>query len=128
MPFRLPTFNILCNVFPMTVPNVPSVPINPPRLADQMCQLTYGRRVNVASTGGTDEAGVPLQAMNLLLPPGTDIRGPQDTVSADMVEVPSGSGRWYWVYFVDDIGRGFSNEHRTAGIFALAGSWAAPYP
>jgi hypothetical protein len=66
--------------------------------------------------------------MNLLLPPAVDVRGPQDTVSFDMVEVPAGSGRWYSVVGVDDIGKGFSNEHRTAAIFALAGSWVAPYP
>jgi len=128
MAFRLPTFNLTCNIYPMNAPNIPDIPLNPPRIADQICQLTYGRRVNVASTGGTDEAGVPLQSMNLLLPAGVDIRGPQDTVSADMVEVPAGSQRWYWVIFVDDVAKGFGNEHRTAGIFALSGSWLAPYP
>jgi len=67
-------------------------------------------------------------AMSLLLPPLADVRGPQDSVSADMVEVPAGSGRWYFVVGVDDIGKGFANEHRSAAIFALASSWVAPYP
>jgi len=66
--------------------------------------------------------------MNLLVPKLVDVRGPQDTVSADLVEVPAGSGRWYVVVAVDDIGKGFSNEHRTASIFALAARWVAPYP
>jgi hypothetical protein len=66
--------------------------------------------------------------MNLLLPAKTDVRGPQDVRSFDMVEVPAGSGRWYSVVFVDDIGRGFANEHRTAGIHAMVGQWVPPYP
>lgn len=90
----------------------------------------------MASTGGTGSAGVPLQAMNLLLPVGTDVRGPQDTVSntdastqvkGDYVECPSGSGRYYVVAFVDDIGKGFTNEHRDACLFAVPGSWVPPY-
>lgn len=71
--------------------------------------------------------GIPIQSMNLLLPAGTDIRGPQDTGFADSVEVPAGSARWYGVYFVDDIGKGFANEHRTACIFAIPLSWPPPY-
>ncbi len=127
MPYRLPTFNLFCNITTCNVPNVPGIPTGPFRLTGQACQLTYGRRVNVASTGGTSTPGVMASSMSLLLPPLTDVRGPQDTVSFDMVEVPAGSGRWYQVEAVDDIGKGFSNEHRSASIFALAGSWVAPY-
>lgn len=127
MSFVVPTFNILCNVKTCPVPNVPSVPVAPFRLTNQPCQLTYGRRVNTMSTGGTGFAGVLSQGINLLLPAGTDVRGPQDTVSIDMVEVPAGTGRWYAVFFVDDIGKSFANEHRTAGLQALMGSWVAPY-
>lgn len=128
MAFILPTFNLTCNISQPPVDMTPSIPAGPYRLTGQICQLTYGRRVNVASTGGTDFAGIPLQSMNLLLPPLVDVRGPQDVTSFDMVEVPAGSGRWYWVFFVDDIGKGFANEHRTAGIFALAEGWNPPYP
>jgi hypothetical protein len=66
--------------------------------------------------------------MTLMVPALTDIRGPQDTVSFDMVECPLGSGRWYRVCAVDDIGKGFANEHRAALLFALPTSWIAPYP
>lgn len=127
MAFRLPSFNIVCNITPPDVPGVPGVPTGAPRVPLQMCQLCYGRRVNVSSTGGTGSPGVLTIAMSLLLPALTDLRGPQDSVSFDMVEVPAGSGRWYQVIGVDDIGKGFSNEHRTGAIFALAGSWVAPY-
>ncbi len=128
MPFVLPNFNIVCNVDQPDVVGVPGVPTGPPRLANQPCALVYGRRVNVAATGDDLAPDIPCQAMNLLLPKGTDVRGPQDDVSFDMIECPAGTGRWYWVIFVDDIGRGYANEHRTASMVALTGTWAAPYP
>lgn len=128
MAFRPPVFNLFCNIYTMVPPNTPAIPAGSPRLEHQACQLTYGRRVNVISTGGTTAAGVIVLTMNLLLPKGVDIRGPQDTVSADMVEVPEASGRWYAVVAVDDIGKGFNNEHRSASIFALVGTWVPPYP
>lgn len=128
MAFRLPSFNLFCNVSTCNVPNIAGIPTPPYRLNNQACQLTFGRRVNVTTTGGTMAPGILTIAMSLLAPPFTDLRGPQDTVSFDMVEVPAGSGRWYQVVGVDDIGKGFANEHRSAAIFALAGSWVAPYP
>lgn len=128
MAFRLPTFNLVCNISQPPVLGTPSVPPGPYRLYHQTCQLTYGRRVQVASTGGTTDPGVLVLSMNLLLPPLVDVRGPQDVGGFDMVEVPAESGRWYQVIGVDDIGKGFDNEHRTASLFALARSWTPPYP
>lgn len=98
------------------------------RLAAEPCQLTFGHRVNVAASGGTTFQGIPVHAMSLLLNPLADIRGPQDSVSSDLVEVPAGSGRLYWVIGVDDIGKGFANEHRFAYIVACLAGWTAPYP
>jgi hypothetical protein len=128
MPFRLPTLNLTVRIFtgPGGAPPPVAVPVGPKRL-ETSCQLTYGRRVNVASTGGTAAPGIPVQAMSLLIAKLTDIRGLQDTVSYDIVEVPSGSNRWYWVSCVDDIAKGFANEHRSAVIFPILGTWTAPY-
>jgi hypothetical protein len=128
--YILPNFNILCNIYtyePLS-PTWPAIPLDAPRLANVACALVYGRRVNVMSTGGTLIPGVPIQAINLLLVKLTDIRGPQDNFGQDVVECPAGSGRWYGVAYVDDIGKGYVNEHRTACLFAIAGTWAAPYP
>lgn len=127
MAFRVPTLNILCNIGTPPIPNVPGIPAFPSRLRDVPCQLSQGRRSRSFSTGGTTTPGVPVQTCQLAVAKLTDIRGPQDTVSFDMVEVPVGTGRWYTVYFVDDVGRGFPNEHRVAGIIALARQWTAPY-
>lgn len=128
MAYRLPTFNLLCNVSQPDFANTIMIPSAPYRLESQACQLTYGRRVQVVSTGGTAQVGVLVMTMNLLLPALTDVRGPQDIRSFDMVEVPAGSARWYSVVAVDDIGKGFTNEHRSASIHAMAGVWVPPYP
>jgi len=130
MAFVVPNFNLLCNV------GTSGDAAYPPtafafslRDADVPCALVYGRRVNVSASGGTGTQGFPIETMNLLLPIGQDIRGPQDSTGLlDAVEVPAGSGRFYVVIFVDDIGKGYANEHRTAGIAALPLSWVAPYP
>ena len=61
--------------------------------------------------------------MFLLLPALTDVRytgvgGTSDSFY-DIVEVPAGSARWYWVLSVDDAGKGFANEHRVAELQAI---------
>lgn len=128
MAYRLPSFNLVCNITQPLMAGGVGIPDPPFRLEGLSCQLTYGRRVQVVSTGGTGEVGVLVLTMNLLLPALTDVRGPQDVLSPDLVEVPADSGRWYKVVAVDDIGKGFANEHRSASIHALEGQWVPPYP
>lgn len=131
MPYVIPQFNLFCQLWDYPaytlVPPVP--PAADPREVNVPCALVYGRRVNVAAALGYGEFGYPTFLMNLLLPAGTDIRGPQNrTGGPDLVEVPQGSGRYYVVYGVDDIGKGWPNEHRTAAIQSLAFTWSPPYP
>jgi hypothetical protein len=125
--YRVPSFPLKCNVWTYEFVAEGGIPAGDPRITDQECQLTYGSRVNVTSTGGTGSPGVLTLSMSLLLPPLADIRGPQDTVGPDFVECPAGTGRYYRVVAVDDIGKGFPNEHRSAQLFALGGTWVAPY-
>jgi hypothetical protein len=112
MGYRVPEFPIECQIYG-------SLFGGDLRLTSE-CNLAWGQRVNAPSTGGTSEIGVPLITMVLLLPPLTDIRGPLSSTGADGVIVPSGSGRKYTVAFVDDIGKGFSNEHRAAILQQIA--------
>lgn len=128
MAFRLPTFNLTYNASatPFAYP-VLTIPTPPYRINGAVCQLTYGRRVNVGTTGGTNQPGVVVVANNLLVPAGADIRGFQDTINPDMIEIPVGSGQWYVCYSVNDIAKGFANEHRTGCIYPLVGTWVAPY-
>jgi hypothetical protein len=128
MGYKVPTFNITCNIWDHYGAITPLPPPSPARLTNVPCQLTWGHRVQVSSTGGTSTPGILTMSMSLLLAKLTDVRGPQSYAGGDLVEVPAGTGRWYQVVAVDDVGRGFTNEYRCALIFALAGSWAAPYP
>ena len=77
----------------------------------------------------------PTGQMWLLLPALTDIRSvvtfPGGGGSkCDIVECPLGSGRFYLVISVDDVGKGFGNEFRCAAIQAtnLYGVWPTPIP
>jgi hypothetical protein len=128
MAYRLPTFNLTCNIWTGNGPILyPTIPAGHHRLAVS-CQLTYGRRVT-STTPGPPEVGPNATEMQMCLqvPKLTDIRGPQDVGGPDIVEVPAGSSRWYTVLGVDDIGKGFANEHRTAVIGAIPNTWTPPY-
>jgi hypothetical protein len=65
--------------------------------------------------------------MYILCPPFSDIRGLLNPGGSDGVEIPPGSGRRYLVDQVDDIGKGFANEHRFALIYPT-GVWPNPIP
>lgn len=123
MPYTPPTFNLVCNIGPQGA--------FPPtwRLTDVSCALIYGRR-DCAVVDGLNAYGFPAMTggMFLAMPALTDIRGLQDTINPDYVEVPAGSGRYYAVNFVDDVGKGWANEFRQAVITAVGGTWTAPYP
>lgn len=92
-----------------------------------MGNLAWGRRVNVGCVGGPPPTTVLYHTMTLLLPALTDIRGDYTAADSDLVEVPSFSGRFYTVLAVDDIGKGFSNEHRAAQLLMqLPITWPLP--
>jgi hypothetical protein len=120
--YTLPSFPLTCNIW--HDPTVP--PLDLPDVVST-CNLAWGKRVAVPSTGGTGSIGVPLMTMTLLLPPRTDLRGDPFLLACDIVEVPASSGRLYRVAFVDDIGKGFANEHR-AGILAQVLPMPVPMP
>lgn len=82
------------------------------------CNLAWGRRVYTSPFNTNPADTVSNNQGVLLLPKLTDVRDFSTGVAeVDLVECPSGSGRWYGIYFVDDVGKGFANEHR----FALVG-------
>jgi len=81
--------------------------------------------------------GLGSQSMSssLLFPKGTDVRDVSTTTGPDIIECPAGTGRLYWVTYVDDIARGFGNEHRwvvmqkvwTYDAFSIY-RWPTPIP
>ncbi len=148
MAYTLPTFNLNVNIWRYGN----DVQANPP-------DVTSGGNLVANYRGDQSPIVVALDTvanmqvrvkevawlMTLLLPKGTDVQpymgGPVHNFG-DCVEVPAGSGRFYVVLFVDDIGRGFQNEHRFAVISPLYGlltaqavftgwntpAWPAPIP
>lgn len=129
MGYKLPTFNLLCNIWdaydfavdpPAIDPSFPNVP----------CNLQYARKMHYPGNG----------IMFLLLPKGTDVEDATLLANSvvDIVEVPAGSKRWYCVMSVDDVMKGFPTEYRCAEIKKAylvvdAGNhplwnWPEPYP
>ena len=123
MAFVLPTFNMTCDIY--------TFPYNfaaAPRIAAQICQL---RAPNATSPQMASGLLAFTNAMMLLLPPATDIRdiycAPIN--SADAVVIPTGTTCRYQVMWVNDIGKGFPNEHRFAIIAKInTGPWPVPIP
>jgi len=109
MAFTIPTFNLTCNIFDGGV-----IPPLPPVRLTSPCNLSVGRSVRLGSAIGFFNTAYG--AMVLLVPALTDIRDAQSNSGplGDLVEVPAGSGRVYYVSYVDDVGKGFPNEFRFA--------------
>ena len=123
MAFVLPTFPITCSIW-----DAGTYPHGTARLTNVPCQL----RAPAASQANVivPVAGQTV-AMTLLLPALTDIRDSFNTPinSRDVVEVPEGSGRVYIVAIMDDIAKGFPNEHRYAILQKVVGfPWPTPSP
>jgi hypothetical protein len=122
MAYILPNFNLLCGVYtnkepPSIVPFPGTFDATLVRITNQECALVFGRRVCQYSTSNAAYNIFPfVYLMSLLTPPLTDLRGWESTQGNDFVEVPQGSGRFYIVNTVDDIGKGYPNEHRTAAL------------
>jgi hypothetical protein len=136
--FRLPTFNLSVNGWRWG-----SAVTNP---ADYtIVGNLVGAHHGLLRLGPVPAGTVPameavlktfLQTPTLLLPKLADVRPPIITGGqwGDCVEVPAGSLRYYAVLQVDDIGKGFANEHRFAILVPLTGrinvvfgaSWGQP--
>jgi len=117
--YVLPNFNITCNVwrFGNAITNAPD--------------LTPTGNLSPGRLTGVDEGLDPKSAntqgvMWLRLPAHTDVRDGKDVNGPDVIEAPAGSGKFYNCVWVDDIGTGFTNEHRFAALVGR-GPWAVPF-
>lgn len=110
MAFQVPNFNLTVEVW--TGPYLGKV-----SRGTSPANLAWGKRVQYAYQEiFTPEETPASVAMLLLFPAGSDVRSLVSSGMGDVIEVPQGSGRWYGVVSVDDIGKGFANEHRAAVI------------
>jgi hypothetical protein len=121
MSFSLPTFNLSVKINREATGKIGGPDVS------ALGNLAWGRRVSTPGVSSAATANQFATAMVLLLPLGTDIRDGYCGSGPDYVEAPSGSGRWYRVAIVDDIGKGFANEHRAAVLFKVA-TWPEPIP
>lgn len=101
--------------------------------------LALGRRGMVFADNELVSSHVYTGPAYLLVPALTDIRDVNcSQTDNDVVEVPQGSGRWYGVAWVDDVGKGFPNEHRVASLYKISANtngtlypglfWPSPIP
>jgi hypothetical protein len=127
MAFRPPRFNLLANLWR-------SASVTAPPTSQFHANLSPGRRTMlstspVAAAAWFAQAPQSGDVVELLCPALTDIRGAQAVGVTDVVEVPAGSSRYYFVFFADDVAKGFPNEYRLAFLrqidFALSAQWTA---
>ena len=122
MAYVLPTFNLKCGIHRW--------PIRFDLPADLIvdCQIRGpGSTYSATAAGTIGYYGITW----LILPPLTDIRDTycEPINSNDGVEVPLGSGRYYMVTWVEDIAKGFSNEHKYALLVKNKQNvWPTPIP
>lgn len=126
--YTIPTFNLNVNIW--RVGN--DVQANAPDVTSVGC-LVNGRSggfpipaINFGTAASMLTEATKLgQFMSLLLPKLTDVRGTQGGAGnlGDAVEVPAGSGRFYLAQWVDDVGKGFQNEHREAMLIQNTLNW-----
>lgn len=123
MSFVVPNFNLPVNLWRagFAVP-----PVGMPALTF-FGNLNPGRRTYLGSYPWSQSSLGSMLLMYLLVPAHTDIRGQISVGTGDLVEVPAGSGRYYKVGWVDDVGKGFPNEHRLA-VLVQASPWPTPLP
>lgn len=126
MTYRLPVYNL-----PVAIWTSGSGPPSLPRLTT-MGNLTPGRR-QFQGRSGPAGSNTAIPGAYLLLPSHTDIRGQNSPTGSDLVNVPTGSNRFYECMWAEDAGKGFSNEHRIAALsqnnpFYLDGGPTPPPP
>jgi hypothetical protein len=132
MAYRIPTFNMFCDIYTGIGGAYPPLGLvgGVPRNPGVRCALAHGRLSSKVAPSGTGFGELPITVMQLMVPAGTDIRGFENDAlnGLDQVEVPVGSGRWYCVTSVDDVGKGYPNEYRLAYVQAIIQTWTPPYP
>jgi hypothetical protein len=89
-----------------------------------VCNLALGRRGTIGALQDVSPGAPFTGPMYVLFPRGTDVRDLAGTnTDEDLLDIPAGSGRWYFVQLVDDVGKGFANEHRYAAVSKASGAF-----
>lgn len=110
-PPRAPTFNLTINCWQNFVGIFVVPPVALPTLVTT-AQLTLGDRVTFLSAISNNRY--------ILVPKLTDLNWVRPLFGSDYIECPAGSGRFYVVRDVDDVGKGFANEYRQVMVQVFA--------
>jgi len=123
MAFRIPTFNVLCNVWHWETYELPSpddgqpgqaLLVEPDLVEQECCVLT--NRVG------------PILGVHFILgfPKGTDVRIQESAIAgesanafSDVIEFPAGSGNLWGAYGCAFPGQGYANEYLQIGVYAI---------
>lgn len=129
MAWTLPKFNLVCRIYEIPLPGNFTDKVH---RDDCLCQLVPPTRgANSSSTSSVIDVNQRYN-WSIRVPKGTDIRDAScNHGMTDFVEVPGGSGRWYFVVCVDDVAKGFTNEYRLAILrksFLTGSEWPIPIP
>lgn len=127
MPFNLPTFNLAVNLWrPDHTPGTDPVDLT------FMGNLNLGLRAYVQVDPETILDGTSLYPAQflmvyLLCPALTDIRGPGGNLAfpllGDYVQVGHALPTLYRTMMVEDVAKGFANEHRLAVLYRQTTVW-----
>lgn len=121
MAYTIPSFPLAVRIWRST-----SLVVNPPDVS-AMGNLVSSRPdadpfpgIGIGTLAQRQVAGAYWgRFATILLPRLTDVQPPNSTTNGDVLECPAGTGRYYFVVWVDDTGKGFANEHRYAYVVAL---------
>lgn len=115
MPYVIPAMPLTCRIWTHFIPGT-STYAAPDQTVS--CNLSPGKRVlsiidslRIYSSDGHTVFCMP---MELLLPALTQVSAGNPNKTPSVIEVVPNSLRLYWCVYVDDIGKGFANEHRLA--------------
>jgi len=111
MPYRLPDFNLLCNVW-HGKEGLPDIAGVDPDIENQPCGLRFPRghiqELIYFKDDPPDEKAY--YYMHLMVPMGTELLTTTDATFGDIVEVEAGSQRYYRVMYFDRVAYGHPNE------------------
>lgn len=128
--YTAPNFNLLANVWSSELNSLTGrwTYLPPTRAADfqVQAQLYIQQRVALSSYAIPFASGVNVASsigarIDLRVPAGTFIRYPvpnqlDGSSNFDLVEIPAGSGLFYFIVFVIDVHTGFPNQYRMAEL------------
>jgi hypothetical protein len=118
MAYRPPSFILRTKIWTGVVTSPTSIPPGLPRLASQPFQWDPVKTFSTVNSF-------------FYFPKGTDVRFQNVAVAAqhgDVCEFPIGSGNAYYIQYIWDVGRGFSNEYRRALVTPILQLVTVPLP